>query len=232
MLTLKKSIERGGGDHGWLKSKFSFSFGDYHDPKTMGFRALRVINEDHIGAASGFPMHPHRDMEIITYVVSGELQHKDSHGFSKAIRPGEVQRMSAGAGVTHSEFNPSPDKPIHLLQIWILPNKSGGDYGYGQKSFEKELAEKKMVLTVSGNGRDGSIGIKQDADLYVSRPRKGDKLVFEVHPNRHVWLQLVKGKLSVNGISLEAGDAIYGTDEKLLQIDGVEDGEFLLFDLA
>lgn len=165
MLTVKKSDTRGRGNHGWLKSQFSFSFADYYDPAEMGFRALRVINEDHVAPASGFPMHPHRDMEIITYVVAGELQHKDSHGHSEIIRPGEVQRMSAGSGVVHSEFNPSRDTTVHLLQIWILPDRAGGEYGYGQKSFAKQLAEQKLVLTVSKSGRDGSIAIQQDADL-------------------------------------------------------------------
>ncbi|MGZ3706457.1 MAG: pirin family protein, partial [Bdellovibrionota bacterium] len=157
---------------------------------------------------------------------------KDSHGFTEVIRPGEVQRMSAGSGVTHSEFNPSRENPIHLLQIWIVPKKGGGEYGYGQKSFEKDLAEKKLVLAISESGRDGSISIKQDADLFVSRPKKGDKISHEVRPGRYVWLQLVKGAVSVNGKDLEAGDAISGTGDKLLEIDAASDSEFLLFDLA
>jgi redox-sensitive bicupin YhaK (pirin superfamily) len=232
MLTVKKSDTRGKGDHGWLKSQFSFSFADYYDPAQMGFRALRVINEDHIEGGKGFPMHPHRDMEIITYLVSGALAHKDSHGNSSTILPGEVQRMSAGTGVAHSEFNPRANEEAHLLQIWILPDKTGHKFSYGQKSFEKELGEKKLVLTVSGNGRDGSIPIQQDADLYVSRPKRGDKIAFELRPGRHAWLQVVKGGLKVNGHELEAGDAIYGSEEKLLQIDSEDGGEFLLFDLA
>jgi redox-sensitive bicupin YhaK (pirin superfamily) len=231
MLKVKKSNQRGRGDHGWLKSNFSFSFADYYDPAAMGFRALRVINEDHIAAGGGFPMHPHRDMEIITYVVAGELQHKDSHGFSEVIRPGEVQRMSAGSGVTHSEFNPS-DKPIHLLQIWIIPNKGGGKYCYDQKSFDGALAGGSKVLTISETGRDGSIAIQQDVDLYVARPKAGGKLNHELRPGRHVWLQVVKGAINVNGEALSAGDAISGTDEKLLEIAASEDSEFLLFDLA
>jgi redox-sensitive bicupin YhaK (pirin superfamily) len=232
MFTVKKSHERGRGNHGWLKSNFSFSFADYYDPEAMGFRALRVINEDDIAPNAGFPMHPHRDMEIITYVVAGELQHKDSHGYTEVIRPGEVQRMSAGSGVLHSEFNPSRETPIHLLQIWILPNKAGGQYSYDQKSFAKALEEKKLVLAVSNTGRDGSISIQQDADLYVSRPKKGDKIGFELRPERHAWLQVVKGNLTVNGHDLEPGDALYGSQEKLLEIQAKEDGEFLLFDLA
>jgi redox-sensitive bicupin YhaK (pirin superfamily) len=234
MLTVKKSNQRGRGDHGWLKSNFSFSFADYYDPAAMGFRALRVINEDHIAPGGGFPPHPHRDMEIITYVVAGELQHKDSHGFSEVIRPGEVQRMSAGSGVTHSEFNPSRENAIHLLQIWIQPNKGGGKYGYDQKSFDEALtsASGGKVLAISENGRDGSISIQQDAELYVARPRVGGKISHEVHLGRHVWLQTVKGALTVNGETLSAGDAIFGADEKLLEISAAADSEFLLFDLA
>ena len=151
MLQVKKSESRGRGNHGWLKSQFSFSFAGYYDPEAMGFRALRVINEDHVAPNSGFPMHPHRDMEIITYVIEGELQHKDSHGYTEVIRPGEVQRMSAGSGVAHSEFNPSRELPVHLLQIWIMPNKGGGQYGYGQKSFTEELAKKKLVPQGAGS---------------------------------------------------------------------------------
>ncbi len=232
MLKVKKSHERGRGNHGWLESSFSFSFADYYDPEAMGFRALRVINEDHIVGGAGFPMHPHRDMEIITYLVNGELAHKDSHGNSSTIRPGEVQRMSAGTGVQHSEYNPQPDRRAHLLQIWILPNKTGSAFSYGQKSFEKELEEKKLVLTVSNDGRDGSIPIQQDADLYVSRPKKGDRVAFELRPSRYAWLQLVKGGVRVNGNDLEPGDAIYGSGEKLLEIEAGEASEFLLFDLA
>jgi redox-sensitive bicupin YhaK (pirin superfamily) len=232
MLKVKKSNQRGRGDHGWLQSKFSFSFADYYDPAEMGFRALRVINEDHIAAGGGFPMHPHRDMEIITYVVAGELQHKDSHGFSEVIRPGEVQRMSAGSGVTHSEFNPSKDTAIHLLQIWIIPNKGGGKYGYDQKSFNDALAGGGKILTISETGRDGSIAIQQDADLFVARPKAGGKLSHELRPGRHVWHQVVKGAITVNGEALSAGDAISGTEEKVLEIAAGQDSEFLLFDLA
>lgn len=232
MLKVKKSNQRGRGDHGWLKSNFSFSFADYYDPAAMGLRALRVINEDHIAPGGGFPMHPHRDMEIITYVVAGELQHKDSHGFSEVIRPGEVQRMSAGSGVTHSEFNPSRENAIHLLQIWIIPNKGGGPYGYDQKSFVDALAGGGKVLAVSETGRNGSIAIQQDADLFVARPRAGGKIAHELRSGRHAWLQVVKGSLTVNGEALAAGDAIYGTDEKNLEIAANADSEFLLFDLA
>ncbi len=232
MLKVKKSNERGRGDQGWLKSHFSFSFAEYYDPNAMGFRALRVINEDYIAGGKGFPMHPHKDMEIITYMVDGSIAHKDSHGNSSTILPGEVQRMSAGAGVLHSEFNPLPGKEAHLLQIWILPNSNGGEFSYGQKSFKNELEKQKLVLTVSKDGREGSILIRQDADMYVSRPKKGDKITFALRPGRNAWLQLVKGKLFVNGNELESGDAIYGSEEKNLGIECQEESEFLLFDLA
>lgn len=231
MLTLRKSSERGRANHGWLKSQFTFSFAEYYDPEHMGFRALRVINEDHIEGGKGFPMHPHRDMEIISFMVSGALAHKDSHGNVAVVRPGEVQRMSAGTGVAHSEFNHSPDQDAHLLQIWILPNKTGVPFSYGQKSFEQDMNEKKLVLAVSNTGRDGSISIQQDADLYLSRLMKSDSLAFEMRPGRHVWIQVVKGKIRVNGTEAEAGDGLAASEEKLLKIEASEDSELLLFDL-
>lgn len=232
MLQLKKSEDRGKGEQGWLKSYFSFSFAEYRDPKAMGFRALRVINEDRIAPSSGFPMHPHRDMEIISYVVSGALEHRDSHGHSGVIKPGEVQRMSAGSGVRHSELNPSPDEEAHLIQIWILPREGGGDFSYAQRNFEAELERGNLVLAVSGNGRDGSISIRQDADLYVARPKAGSEARFPLRPGRYAWLQVVKGRLDVQGHSLAAGDALFGGEEGELLIRATESSEFLLFDLA
>jgi redox-sensitive bicupin YhaK (pirin superfamily) len=232
MLVVRKSLDRGFADHGWLKSRHTFSFADYHDRQFMGFRSLRVINEDHIAGGTGFGTHPHRDMEIISYVVSGALTHKDSMGNTAVIRPGEVQRMSAGTGVTHSEYNYEKDRETHLLQIWILPNKTGKAPGYGQKSFEKEMNSQKLVLTVSGDARDGSIGIDQDADLYVSRLKKADSLSFGLRPGRHAWVQVVKGKLSVNGVELDAGDAVAASEEPKLDFLASEDSELLLFDLS
>ncbi len=232
MLQLRKSNERGYADHQWLKSKHTFSFADYYDPKNMGFRNLRVINEDRIEGGTGFGSHPHRDMEIISYVVSGALEHKDSMGTKAIIRPGEVQRMSAGAGIVHSEYNHLPEEETHFFQIWITPKARGGNPGYGQKSFEKDLNEKKLVLVVSESGRDGSIEIKQDADLYISRLKSGEDLEFKLREGRGVWLQMVKGRISVNGETLETGDALSFSDEELLKIKALDGSEFLLFDLA
>ena len=232
MLQLRKSTERGLGDHGWLKSRHTFSFADYYDPSQMGFRSLRVINEDRIEGGTGFGAHPHRDMEIISYVVKGALEHQDSMGNKAVIRPGEVQRMSAGSGVVHSEYNQLADTETHFFQIWIMPNARGGAPGYGQKSFEDDLNAKKLVLVVSGDGRDGSIGIKQDADLYLSRPKTGDVVDFEVRKGRGVWIQVVRGKIDVNGKSLAGGDGVAVEGETKLVIRSDDASEFMLFDLA
>lgn len=233
MMMIRKSDERGFADHGWLKSHHTFSFANYYDPQQMGFATLRVINEDHIDGGTGFPAHPHRDMEIITYVVSGALEHKDSMGNSTIIRPGEVQRMSAGTGVRHSEYNHESEQKTHLLQIWILPEETGVTPGYGQKSFESSLRERKLVLTVSKNGRDGSISINQDADVYVSRLSAGDSIDFDVRPDRKIWLQLIRGQLTVNDTSIQAGDGIALSEEKHLKLAAArENAEFILFDLV
>ncbi len=232
MLKIRRSEDRGRANHGWLQSQFSFSFADYYDPAHMGFRALRVINEDYIAGGTGFPMHPHRDMEIISYVAEGALEHQDSHGNTAVIRPGEVQRMSAGTGVAHSEYNHSSTQTAHLFQIWILPNKTGSPFSYGQKSFERDLQEKKLVLVVSNTGREGSISIQQDADLYVSRLPKGEGLDFELRPGRHAWVQLLKGRISLNGEELRAGDAAAVSQESLLKIEAKDESEWMVFDLA
>lgn len=231
MLQLRKSDERGLANHGWLKSRHTFSFADYHDPKHMGFRALRVINEDRIAGGTGFGSHPHRDMEIISYVISGALEHKDSMGTSAIIKPGEVQRMSAGSGVVHSEKNADPENETHFLQIWIQPKIRGGTPGYAQKSFAHDLDSKRMVLVVSENGRNGSLKIKQDADLYISRLTNGDVGEFKLRPQRGVWVQVVKGKLIINGEEISTGDALSFDNEDLLQFKALEQSEFILFDL-
>jgi redox-sensitive bicupin YhaK (pirin superfamily) len=232
MEMLRKSQDRGGADHGWLKAKHSFSFASYYDPKHMGFRSLRVINEDRIAGGRGFGAHPHSDMEIITFIVKGALEHRDSMGNKAVIRPGEIQHMSAGTGVVHSEYNPNPDEETHLLQIWIETAEEGATPGYGQKSFEAQLSEKNLVLVVSQDGRDGSIPIRQDADIRLGRFKTGDSVELPVRAGRGVWVQLVSGELSVNGHTLKAGDGL-----ALEQVPGVailakSPAEFLMFDLA
>lgn len=232
MQVLRKSNERGGADHGWLKAKHSFSFAGYYDPAHMGFRSLRVINEDRIAGGRGFGAHPHSDMEIITFIVKGELEHRDSMGNRATIRPGEVQHMSAGTGVVHSEYNPNPDVETHLLQIWIETNKEGAEPLYGQRSFDAQLTNEKLVLVVSPDGRDGSIPIRQDVDIRLGRFKTGDSVDLPVRAGRGVWVQLVKGDLTVNGQTLKAGDGL-----ALEQVPGVSlkadsEAEFLFFDLA
>ncbi len=232
MQQLRKSEERGLANHGWLKSRHSFSFAEYYDPKHMGFRTLRVINEDRIEGGTGFGRHPHRDMEIISYVIKGALEHKDSMGNETVIRPGEVQRMSAGTGVAHSEYNQDPNEEAHFFQIWIQPNRTGNKPGYGQKSFEKELNSQKMVLVISPDAREGSIGIQQDADMYISRLKAHDQVDFKLRAGRGAWIQVVRGSLNVNGKELTTGDALSFENEELLNFKALADSEFLLFDLA
>lgn len=232
MLKVRKSAERGLANHGWLKSLHTFSFADYYDPQFMGFRNLRVINEDRINGGSGFGMHGHRDMEIISYVVKGELEHRDSKGNVAVIRPGEVQRMSAGTGVMHSEYNKLPNDETHFFQIWVMPNKSGVDFSYGQKSFANELQTQDLVLVISNSGREGSISIHQDVDLYISRLPSNKNLTFRLAPQRHAWLQVISGQVTVNDVTLMAGDAVAASEEAQLLIKAHEASEFLLFDLA
>lgn len=231
MITLRKSDERGFADHGWLKSWHTFSFANYQDPKHVRFSVLRVINEDKIEGGEGFGTHPHNDMEIITYVIKGALEHKDSMGNSTIIRPGEVQRMTAGTGVTHSEFNHFKDQDTHLLQIWIFPDKKDYKPGYGQKSFEEASKKNNFVLVVSQDGREGSITMNQDASLYLSKPKAKEKIHFDISAGRKVWIQVVRGNLLVNDIAIKDGDGLSASDEKNLQIVANKDSEFLLFDL-
>lgn len=232
MVQVRRSGERGFANHGWLKSRHTFSFADYHDPKFMGFRALRVINEDRIEGGTGFGKHGHRDMEIISYVVKGALQHEDSMGTKALIRPGDVQRMTAGTGVLHSEYNAQANEETHFFQIWIQPKKNGTAPGYGQKSFETELNTRKSVLVVSEDGREGSIGINQDAEMYISRLSKGDEYEFQLRPGRGVWLQVVRGLLTVNGKDISTGDAVSVENAEQLLIKATDESEFILFDLA
>jgi redox-sensitive bicupin YhaK (pirin superfamily) len=230
MLTIRKATERGHADHGWLNAWHSFSFADYHDPQHMGFRSLRVINDDTIAAGGGFGTHPHRDMEIITYVLSGALEHKDSMGHGRIIRPGEFQYMAAGTGIQHSEFNPLPDQSTHLLQIWILPDRRGHEPRYAEKSFNGE-ATGQLSLVASNDGRDGSIAINQDADLWLARLQPGDAVTHALQDGRHVWLHVAEGGVEVNSHQLRSGDAIAMSDERDVNLKAGQLSQVLLFDL-
>lgn len=231
MITIRRSNDRGHANHGWLDTNYTFSFSDYYDPRFMGFRDLRVINEDHIAPAQGFPKHGHRDMEIITYVISGELSHRDSMGNGETIRPHEVQRMTAGTGVVHSEYS-SPTDKTHLLQIWILPEKEDLDPGYEQKLFAPEEKTGKLRLVASRRGTDGSVTINQDVNLYASILRRSGEVSHELAEGRHAWVQLISGSLDVNDEVLDAGDGAAISEESTLNIKALDDNsEFLLFDL-
>jgi len=232
MVTIRRSDERGGGDHGWLNTRHSFSFDQYYDPRHMGFRSLRVINEDWVQPGHGFPMHPHRDMEIITYLLEGVLEHKDSMGNGSIIRPGDGQRMSAGTGVRHSEANPSQTDPAHLLQIWILPERRGIEPGYEQKEFPSGEKRGKLRLIASPDGKDGSVTIHQDAKLYVSLLKPGEHVEHELSDGRYAWLQVAKGAVELNGKPLQRGDGAAISEEPKVEINGKEDAEILLFELA
>ena len=231
MIKIRRSKERGHANHGWLDTNFTFSFADYYDPRFMGFRDLRVINEDYIAPAQGFPKHGHRDMEIITYMIDGELSHSDSMGNGETIRPNEVQRMTAGTGVLHSEYS-SPSDKTHLLQIWILPEKNGLTPSYEQKLFPPEEKQGKLRLVASRGGDDGSVSINQDVKLYASVLNDENKVTHELAAGRHAWIQLISGSIDVNGQLLEAGDGAAISEETKLTIRALEDkSEFLLFDL-
>ncbi len=230
MIKVRKSNERGHAEHGWLDSYHTFSFADYYDPAHTHFRDLRVINEDYVAPEMGFGMHPHRDMEIITYVVSGALQHKDSMGNTAVMRAGDVQRISAGTGILHSEVNASSKDPVHLLQIWIFPDRKGATPGYAEKSFA-QAAPGKLHLVASKTGRDGSISINQDAGLYLGKLPQGETAVHVLGAKRHAWLQLIKGELTLDGTKLQPGDAAAVSETEKLVITAAKDAEFLLFDL-
>ncbi|MFY9660918.1 MAG: pirin family protein [Terriglobales bacterium] len=232
MITVRPSNERGGGDYGWLKTRHTFSFNDYHDPKWMGFRSLRVINEDWVAPSGGFPTHPHRDMEIITYVLSGKLEHKDSLGTGSVILPGDGQRMTAGRGIRHSEANPSSTESVHLLQIWILPDKPGHDPGYEQKSFPEAEKRGKLRLIASSDGAEGSVKIHQDAKLFVTLLAAGEEVKQPLDAKRHAWLQVAKGEVELNGHKLREGDGAAISEEKELTIKATAEAEVLLFDMA
>lgn len=232
MITVRKSNERGAFNHGWLDTKHTFSFSRYIDRNHMGFRSLRVINEDWVAPGQGFGEHPHADMEILTYVVDGALAHKDSTGNQETIRPGDVQRMTAGAGIEHSEFNPSTSEPVHLLQIWIHPHTRGLAPSYEQKHFDAASRRGVLKLVASPTGEDGSISINTDAKLYASLLGAGQDATLAISPKRGAWVQVVKGEITVNGAVLKDGDGAAITDEASLRISARNDSEFLVFDLA
>jgi len=232
MLDIIPSDARGAADHGWLKSRHTFSFADYYNPRMMGFAKLRVVNEDWIEPGMGFGTHPHRDMEIVTYMIDGALEHKDSMGNGSVIRPGELQRMTAGTGVQHSEFNHSADERAHLLQIWILPERNGLEPGYEQKLFPHEEKRNAWRLVGSRDGRDGSLTIHQDVNLLATDLDAGQRLGYDFAGRRRGFLQVVRGEIDVDGSTLVAGDALALSDQPSLQVEARKNAEMLLFDMA
>lgn len=232
MLTVRKAEDRGHANHGWLDSYHSFSFANYYDPQHMGFRSLRVINEDAIAPAKGFPTHPHRDMEIITYVVSGAVAHKDSIGNTEKVGAGGVQRFSAGTGITHSEFNPSSTKGLHLLQIWLLPEQQGITPSYEQKEFPTATKRGQWRAIANREAADGAVKLHQDAALYATILEPGEQLTYTLQADRHAWVQIVQGEVTLNGTTLDKGDAAAISNETKLAFEASTDAEILLFDLA
>lgn len=230
-IKIRKSNERGFADHGWLKSYHTFSFADYYDPQFMGFRTLRVINDDRIAAGKGFGMHPHRDMEIISYVVEGELAHKDSMGNGSVIKAGQVQKMTAGTGVTHSEFNPSAATETRLLQIWIVPQKKGLRPSYQELKMQDIKKDSGLALIVSPDEKDGVVTIYQDVRIYLGRVSKASTVDYPIGKGRGIWVQMIEGKMKLNGNALEKGDGVSVDNESRINIDSGEKAEFLLFDL-
>jgi quercetin 2,3-dioxygenase len=232
MIRLRPAAERGHADYGWLKTSYSFSFNTYHDPEHMEFRALRVINEDVVMPGKGFGMHGHRDMEIVTYVISGALEHRDSLGNGDVLHAGELQRMTAGTGIRHSEFNPSPDEPVHLYQIWLFPERPGLTPGYEQKAFDSSSGRGPLRLVASRDGREGSLTIHQDARIFLGSLDQGRSLVHPLESNRHGWIQVVRGSITVGGLALRTSDGAAVSDERSLEIEAREPSELMLFDVA
>ncbi|MDX6614543.1 MAG: quercetin 2,3-dioxygenase [Blastocatellia bacterium] len=232
MIKIRKSAERGHFDFGWLNTYHSFSFDRYYDPAHMAFRSLRVINEDRVEPGHGFPTHSHRDMEIITYILEGALEHKDSMGTGSVIRPGDLQRMTAGTGVAHSEHNPSDDEPVHLLQIWILPEREALEPSYEQINFAREELRGKLRLIGSSSGRDGSVTIHQDAQVYATVLELNESVTLELKSDRHAWVQVARGALKLNDNYLKQGDGAAVSNESSLTLVGTEPTEALVFDLA
>ncbi|WP_165073456.1 pirin family protein [Paludisphaera rhizosphaerae] len=232
MITVRKAAERGGADHGWLQTAHTFSFSNYYDPAHMGFRSLRVINEDVVQPAHGFGEHGHRDMEIVTYVLSGELGHRDSMDHASVLRPGEFQRMTAGRGIRHSEMNASDEQPVHFYQIWLLPERPGLDPSYEQKAFPESERRDAWQVVASPDGRDGSLRIHQDASIHLATLDAGAELTRTLAPGRHAWLQVLKGSVELNGRALETSDGAAVSEESSLSIKAGAPAEVMLFDLA
>jgi redox-sensitive bicupin YhaK (pirin superfamily) len=230
MMKVRKAQDRGQADYGWLNTHYTFSFADYYDPEQMGFRALRVINDDVVAPGRGFGTHPHRDMEIVTYVLSGALEHKDSMNNGRVIRAGEFQYMAAGTGVAHSEFNPSAKEPVHLLQIWILPKQKGVNPRYAERT-GAELPADRLNLVASESGRDGSIAINQDTDVYLAKLHAGQSVTHPLRPERHAWVHVAEGEVTLNGTTLRGGDGAAISEEDTLKLDSAKPSQVLLFDL-
>lgn len=231
MITVRPAGARGRTSTEWLDSRHTFSFADYYDPAHMGFRALRVLNDDRVGAGAGFGAHPHRDMEILSLVLEGALEHRDSLGTGSVLRPGDVQRMSAGTGVRHSEWNPSETEPVHFLQVWIAPERSGLPPGYEQRRFEPEDLRDRWKLIASREGRDGSLTVHQDVALWAARLAAGARVRHELRPGRHAWIQVASGSLELNGVALGPGDGAAVSEETSLLVHASEETLALLFDL-
>ncbi|MGH7826782.1 MAG: pirin family protein [Candidatus Binatia bacterium] len=232
MITVRPGNQRGFSKFSWLDSRHTFSFGDYYDPQHMGFSDLRVINEDRVDPGGGFPTHSHRDMEIITYVLEGALAHKDSTGTSSVIRVGDVQRMSAGTGIGHSEYNASKTEPVHFLQIWIIPNQPGLKPGYEQRSYDLTGKSGSWILVAAPDARDGAVKVHQRAELSLALLSKGEQINYPLKGGRHGWLQVARGAVSLNGMMLNAGDGAAVSEEQILEVAAIEGAEILLFDLA
>jgi len=232
MIQIRRAAERGHTQWGWLDSRHTFSFGDYYDPEHAGFRALRVINDDRVKPGAGFGTHGHRDMEILSYVLEGALAHKDSSGGGGVIRAGEIQFMRAGTGVTHSEYNDSKSEPVHFLQIWIVPDSRGLKPAYGQRAFDRDAARRSLVLLASRDGREGSLEVSQDLDLWVTLLEAGERRSLTLRPGRHAWIHVARGSASVNGTRLEEGDGAAVSGEDGVTVAGDPQAEVLVFDLA
>jgi redox-sensitive bicupin YhaK (pirin superfamily) len=232
MITIRRAEDRGHANHGWLDTYHTFSFGSYRDAQHMSFRALRVMNEDFVAPGQGFGEHPHRDMEIVTYILEGALEHKDSMGNGEVLRPGEFQRMSAGTGITHSEFNPSDSEPVHLYQIWLFPDQKGIEPSYEQKRFPDEERHNRLQLVASRDAAEGSLRIHQDARIFLASLDDGKQLTYEIASGRHAWLQVLRGSVSLNGQSLKTSDGAAVSEERALAIQADGETELMLFDLA